>query len=329
MNDFQRKCADSDADLEETYVMGHRLKAFLGQALPKHPHYRRSTVAQMRSKSLRHLAWIKDKMHELAMKIDEEQLNTYITNDFDPEPDDLSTSSSEQALEEEDDDESGFADFASMGSVNDQEWHAFSGWGTSSPDFSEAAPLCTSTESDSSLSQGNGSSLDESDVEDEQPSDEIDSSLDLDTEEELVEAEPQAFVTFQDDDECSLEGKSEFLRRLEEEDVAYEDDSEAQDSWAQEQDSDSHAHSCASSGLTSTADPARIAFREILMNAPKTKLLYGNTTNNTPKPSLPTPQPTVQASPRNLLTLKSKLDSPRMARYRSIKKAAAASKRSS
>jgi hypothetical protein len=37
VSDFRSKCADTSADIEETYVMGHRLLAFLGKALPQHP----------------------------------------------------------------------------------------------------------------------------------------------------------------------------------------------------------------------------------------------------------------------------------------------------
>jgi len=334
MSDFQKKCEDPASNLEETYVMGHRLKAFLGQALPQHPHYKRIQVAQLRSKSLRNLAWIKEKMHDLALKIDEDQLNTYITMDFEPEPDDISTSSSEPDFEDDDDESSAFADFSSMGSVDDQEWHAFAGWGSSH--FSQcpqkAAPLVDSTESESS-SQGPeiSSSVDESDSEDEQPSDELINLSELDNE---IEDEPQAYVTFQDDDDDDSQksdGKSEFLRKIADEDVCYESDSEAVDSWAQE-DSESHAQSCASSGSALTYDPARIAFREIMINIPKDhKLLYTRTNNNTPRQTPPPPAPALvsQLPQTSILTLKRRMNRRQMAHWASMRKAAATGKRSS
>mmetsp|Transcript_14764 Transcript_14764/g.30429 ORF Transcript_14764/g.30429 Transcript_14764/m.30429 type:complete len:402 (-) Transcript_14764:628-1833(-) len=322
--DFQAKCADPESDLEETYVMGHRLKAFLGQALPQHPHYRRSQVAQLRSKSLRNLAWIKDKMHEIALKIDEQQLDTYVTLDYEPEPDDISTSSSEPEIDDDDDDDdsAGFADFSSMSSFDDQEWHAFSGWGAQAdfpdPGFDEKdVPLATETDS-SSLGLDVGSSLDESENE-EQPSDEhVDlSDIPSDTEEE-----PQTFVTFQDDedddashDEQDLDGKSDFLRQIEDEAVCYESDSEAVDSWAQ--DGESHAHSIASSGTAMTYDPARIAFREIMSNVPKDRNhLY--TRNSASARQGPAPPLTVpQLPPKSILTLK-RIEHPRMDRWASL-----------
>ena len=276
IGDFEKKCRDPKSDIEETYVVGHRLQAFLGKALPQHPNYRKSQVAQLRSKSLRQLEWLKKEMDDLALKIDEEHLNTYITMDFEPVPDDLSSSSSEGT-----DDESGFADISSLsvGDFNDHEWQDFTGWTlsglASSTDAFSHVPLATET--DSSLSHEVNSSHELSDTDEEKHTD-VEKSSDeeiviSETEnEDLVMEEPQTYVTFQDEDEggsdseeSDLEdGPSEFFRKIASEVVSYESDSEAVDSWAQ--DGESHPRSCASSGTALTYDPARIAFREIMNN---------------------------------------------------------------
>ena len=82
LRDFRTKCQDPEAGLEETYIMGHRLLAFLGQALPLHPEYHKASVAALRDQAILDLEWIQDKMQDLALKIDEEQLNVFITMDF-------------------------------------------------------------------------------------------------------------------------------------------------------------------------------------------------------------------------------------------------------
>mmetsp|Transcript_7620 Transcript_7620/g.15635 ORF Transcript_7620/g.15635 Transcript_7620/m.15635 type:complete len:584 (+) Transcript_7620:145-1896(+) len=201
ISDFRLKCEDVDMNVEEIYVMGHRLKAFLGHALPQHPHYMRQQVAKLRSKSLQNLTWIKDKMHELAIKIDEEQLDSFVTLDFEPEPDDVSTSSSEPDFDfnKFEDESASFADFSSMGgSVEDQEWHSFTGWGPL--EFPSDKDLPPTIETDSSSSQGPDgvSSWDGSEAEEETPFDFRTNTSDLTSDNE---EEPQAVVTFQDEEE--------------------------------------------------------------------------------------------------------------------------------
>ena len=270
ITDFQKKCRDPKSNIEETYVVGHRLKAFLGKALPQHPNYRKSNVAQLRTKSQRQLEWLKEEMDALALKIDEEYLNNYITMDFDPLPDDVSTSSSEA------DDESGFADFSSCSKsdMEDTEWQEFTGWSFSGFQGDSQTNVPLATETDSSRSHDVSSSHDTSDSDD-LPSDEEQTVSD--SEDHVVEEveEPQTFVTFQDDDNDSDksdldDGPSEFFRRIANEAVSYDSDSEAVDSWAQ--DGESHARSCASSGTALTYDPARIAFREIMNRVPRDRI---------------------------------------------------------
>mmetsp|Transcript_19175 Transcript_19175/g.45196 ORF Transcript_19175/g.45196 Transcript_19175/m.45196 type:complete len:407 (-) Transcript_19175:89-1309(-) len=318
ISDFRLKCEDVDMNVEEIYVMGHRLKAFLGHALPQHPHYMRQQVAKLRSKSLQNLTWIKDKMHELAIKIDEEQLDSFVTLDFEPEPDDVSTSSSEPDFDfnKFEDESASFADFSSMGgSVEDQEWHSFTGWGPL--EFPSDKDLPPTIETDSSSSQGPDgvSSWDGSEAEEETPFDFRTNTSDLTSDNE---EEPQAVVTFQDeeeeddddddDDDGSRDGgltygKSDFLRQIANEAVCYESDSEAVDSWAQ--DGASHSQSIASSGTAMTCDPARIALREILINAPKDQNKLSRHNNMGSRANASPPPPSIPSQPpRSILTLK-------------------------
>lgn len=77
------------------------------------------------------------------------------------------------------------------------------------------------------------------------------------------------------------------LNRIADEDVCFETDSEAVDSWAQ--DGDSNALSGASSGTALTCDPARIAFREIMNRIPRPHTAYSKEEVGTPPPPPPVP----------------------------------------
>lgn len=327
--DFQKKCRNPKSNLEEVYVMGHRLTAFLGKALPQHPNYKKTQVTSLRNKSLRQLDWIKAEMETLALKIDEEQLNTFITMDFDPSLDD----------DDDDDEESlictsshvtdghhakfelGFAvDFSSPDDTD--HWQDFTGWNlfgfssnnTAAPQTEQHGVIPPATvETDSSRSQDVSLSHDLSFSTDDPPSEELDHAS-----HDEEEPEPDRFVTFQDDDDVSnhddddddssdeesdLEtdddddtGPSEFFRMIASEEVHYESDSEAVDSWAP--DGESHARSCASSGTTLTYDPARIAFREIMNKVVLSRDLGNHLdwSNGTANNSSTNPRPTLNPS---------------------------------
>ena len=71
-------------NLEDIYIMGNRIVCFLAEYLPKHPHYLKREVSQIRSWSIQELEYMKHCLDDIALLIDEEQLNKYITVDFDP-----------------------------------------------------------------------------------------------------------------------------------------------------------------------------------------------------------------------------------------------------
>lgn len=81
----------------------------------------------------------------------------------------------------------------------------------------------------------------------------------------------------------------DFLKTIACEPVLYETDSEAADSWANGEDN-SKSRPClpSSSGVTPTADPARIAFRNLMINLPHTSILKRPTLPEFPSmPSMP------------------------------------------
>jgi len=168
-------------------VLGHRLVAFLTRALPKHPEYMRRSVSKYRNETFRDLVWINARMEEIALRIDEEQLNIYISHEYDPEPPDeyddddesnnstaASTTASSSSgsggdgeprlwgfLRDDDDDEN--RGRGQKHRHQHQQWESFQNWpfDISSPPFSDSSdnndrsppPLLTDTDTSMSSSE--------------------------------------------------------------------------------------------------------------------------------------------------------------------------------
>jgi len=373
VSQFRMMCSSPDpSTIEDTYVMGHRLIAFLSQALPRHPEYMARSSEKYRNRMLKALVWINNRMDDIALKIDEDQLNRYITNDFNPQPD-LDDGDDEGGSTEDESRSTSSSEFhdrviwsledldGSDSSPNkNDKWESFQGWhfDISSSCSSAAAigysdlPLVADTDT-SSCSELNASRdmYVSSDSELEQEFDELlvrasefphrvpreKQELDgehhdpyvedtskksdqqdypefygQDEEEDAFCLDDIAYNEMEDEDEdelhCEREDEedddyrfrdalqvSEFLRRVADEEVRYEDDSEANDSWAQDNgDAASEALSCASSsgvgGEALTCDPARMAFREI-MNAPASRKPTGSPQRRAHLPLPPPPPP--------------------------------------
>ena len=328
VNQFRRMCHMMDPEtLEDTYVLGHRLIAFLSQALPQHPEYLGTSVSQQRNKTFRDLVWINERMEEIALKIDEEQLNRYITEEFEPDPsecdDDTSTACSSASSSSSAEDNSGVVDGNTRWSLQDfdasndscDQWESFPRWSFDiSPTTpakkevddeifaSEQAPFLTDTDTSTSssselniskeASSGSDSDREEETVSASDPTSRIIKDFKrvrFDLEEVPEEPEDfegeESYDNGQDNDEDEIPEHehvfydshylasdslqvSDFLRKVAEEDVLYESDSEADDSWAQDDCYDDE-HSAFSdddpSAFSSslTCDPARIVFGEI------------------------------------------------------------------
>ena len=75
---------ENRSNMEEIYVMGHRLIIFLEDVLPQHPHFasRQQAISFRRSKSRHDLDWIHKRLDVVALRIDEAQLNKFVLNDL-------------------------------------------------------------------------------------------------------------------------------------------------------------------------------------------------------------------------------------------------------
>jgi len=272
-------------DTEATYVMGNRLVIFLSSALPKHPEYRVQAVSVPRQKSFKDLLWIQHQMQALALKIDEDFLNCYIMNDFDPlaEDDDDSTTTDDS-----------FSDLAAKNSQ--QPWESFEGGWSYDLSSGDEAPVATDTDVSTDTTIPPTSKRRSRDGRRDFIPRRVHLQRESDSEDEEEEYSPDPEIDFvKDDDDEEKEPvlryaivdsmASSILDKIADEDVCFETDSEAVDSWAQ--DGDSSALSGASSGTAVTYDPARIAFREIMNRLPRSNAAYSR------KEGEPPPHPQV------------------------------------
>lgn len=242
--------------------MGNRLCHFLIEALPRHPSYmiKDPLIISLREKSLQSLVHVQNRIEALALRIDEEQLNKYIMHDFDPfadddeeDDDDSSTSSSSSCSELEH-----FSAGRSRRPTDNPQWETFDGWSFDLPDKltqtqSQHQPKQQPESLASTLTRDAKQYLDNS-IETEDTSNETFSSSDH---------------SFQasDDYEPLYHGFGlEFLKRIASEKVRYETDSDADDSWAQECESEVESTFYSTTSIGQTYDPARIALQELMFN---------------------------------------------------------------
>lgn len=209
--------------------MGHRLVRFLESALPKHPEYHQLTHKSRRLKCHHFLQYIYEQLEQVALAIDELQLDAFMDLNFDPAAND-SLSSAE---------------------ADDDPWESFGGW---------RAPGCVETDTSSrETSSDEEYRFDLPEEQDEFPDPDI-----------QFYGVPLGNDSIVSEEEVSLEHISSFLLKIANEDVIYETDSEAEDSWAQKDDESLELSSISEPALT--CDPARIAFQEILNQLPRSRI---------------------------------------------------------
>jgi len=221
------------ADLEETYIMGHRMLNFLTESMPNHPEYIRPESASLRMQCREQLELLREVLFDLELQIDEEQCNRFVA-DFDPIVDD-------------DDDSDDEDDLPILNPNQTQDWVDFAAW-------RDSQRKSDSPTSETVTTSGTGS-LDHLDTSSDESDRDVERKLNF-SDYEGPDASPQRMYT--------MELDSDFLDRIANEDVTYETDSEAADSWAQ--DNDSVARS-SSSGPGITCDPARLVFNDLLRRA--------------------------------------------------------------
>ncbi|KAI2502656.1 hypothetical protein MHU86_11781 [Fragilaria crotonensis] len=74
---------ETRSNMEEVYVMGHRLVAFLKHALQRHSMFDAVENYDLRAKRRQDLDWIQNRLDVVALRIDEEEWNQYILRDLD------------------------------------------------------------------------------------------------------------------------------------------------------------------------------------------------------------------------------------------------------
>ena len=213
--------------------------SFLHDCLPTHPGYRQPTVAHLRKQCLWELDHLQICLHDLALTIDEVQCNKF-AEDFDP------------LVHVGDDDDDSDSDDAEVSAA------AMTGWA----DFGDIKSHNPLVESPTSTVATSGTS-----------------SLEAADPYFSDDGIPERKIDFSDYDEDLPAGPSflmelgtDFLKKVANEEVEYESDSEAADSWAQDEDARSFASSFSTSqGGGIICDPARIAFRDLMRHIPQTR----------------------------------------------------------
>ena len=190
--------------LEETYVMGHRMVIFLTEYLSSHPGFHEPSTGELRKQSFQQLEKLQSCLDEMALKIDEAQADKFAEN-FDPLVN--------ESVDYESEDEGNFSNPS-------QVWTKL---GNPFKDEDERQVESPTSTVDTSYTE----SLEASDY-----------SLSDDE-------SPKRRIYFSDHDpetaerpELMVELGTEFLEKIAAEEVKYESDSEAMDSWAQSEHSD-------------------------------------------------------------------------------------------
>lgn len=318
---FHELCRCGLSDYEDAYIRGYRILIFLSKALPQHPEYQSDHLVESRIEVEYNLRWITRKMNDISNIIDEEQLNSFIMNEYVPQPDD-----------DDEDDDSTFSftsDNAETGQKsftgNKDDWETFDGWtsfksqsivteqdlyqGWAFKSQIKTIPGVVETD-DSTFSldtqsfdsepenhviEGSSSKLPdpfESDVRlnplkvsGENRSEK--QMYVMPEDKDVPDPEPVLCDSFEEDDdegECSVipisyeimlaVTEARFLRKVAHEDVRFETDSDAADSWAPN--NTGFNGSEISAGNEFTCDPARIAFREIMRSLPRSRSIQSN-----------------------------------------------------
>jgi hypothetical protein len=259
---FEELC-DRNA-MEDAYVMGHRLIAFLLSALPRHPAYAASTKERAITEG--HLRRIQKQMKDIAIQIDEEQLNRYITNDFDP-------------VFEEDDEEKKDEEVNNHSLMDNSSetttWEAFAGWSSfgcdTPPGGIETDESSQDFDSDIEFFDFEKRKVKITESSEDPELEEMISDDEYDSDEESEDA-ANPFVIHSRPPVLS----TSILRKIAREAVHYESDSEAADSWAQDGNGNASDTTSSEVGLLNntadptgqlpytSCDPARLAFRAIM-----------------------------------------------------------------
>ena len=291
---------DNQHRLEEIYVTGFRIIAFLTECLPKHPELSRAPLVQERSRA--ELKLLRKCLEDVALRIDE-----YVCNEFVDDGDFFLDAMIASQMEKDDSDEEKscrtnkeipsrvetWVELDDLKKFEQRRTH-------DSQNKQNERKLSESPTSETVGTSGTGSieSLDSRDLKDRQflggnspyagyqETDEDyfgdvervcrEDKLEID---DLSELEDLSISSYSSQP-FTLSRKTvslDFLKTIAREPVLYETDSEAADSWANSVNDTKNpkARPClpSSSGVTPTSDPARIAFRNLMNKLPHKTIL--------------------------------------------------------
>jgi len=236
MDRFRTMYQNGEA-LEETYVMGNRMVAFLTEDLTAHPEFHNRSTAGRRKQSFKQLKELQTCLDDVALKIDEIYADNFVEN-FDP------LLNESVGYDSDDDVMPGSSLFA---------------WAQLGNKFGIGDKLQVESPArtvDTSGSESWEASDDASSDEDDMPARRIIFSDEVD--------EPNSNFH-------PPELGTEFLELIASETVDFETDSEAMDSWAHSEQREGHAGDLSSSDYSQTqrviCDPAKLALFGFTMKA--------------------------------------------------------------
>ncbi|KAG7374121.1 hypothetical protein IV203_013216 [Nitzschia inconspicua] len=270
----------SGKDLEETYVMGYRIVSFLTECLPHHPGLRSAPDIRQRARS--ELELLRKCLEDVALQIDEETCNSFV-DDFDPlcviggEDDDDDDSVTETSSPSKPVVTPTSSKSLKMKSkmVRFEDWEVFpedeKDWERHSAESPSAETVGTTGSESVELIDTSYTSSENSPP--------LRPTEDYETDSDSSEVELNAaFPSFHE--HCFYRHvRLDFLEQVAREEVPFETDSDAADSWAQTPE-DMYPLAPSSSGVSPTSDPARIAFRDLMNRLPKQTILQNLKTNH-------------------------------------------------
>jgi len=302
---------ETNEQLEEIYVMGHRILSYLTECLPRHPELNQAPEVRERTEYELDLLW--KCVEDVALRIDETVCNQCVDDGdlfierliaaaMDDDDDDDSAITEDSSMPEDDDDDDddrinrmSTKSFTTPTSrmVRFEDWVPFPNKNLKK-DVTTGASETIGTSGTESLE-----SLDASYTDTFSPdinhNHEHNNNNNSNSNTPVVSVPSLDHITDQNASSSSLRCRYttlksvrlDFLDKISREEVLYETDSEAADSWANGGDNSvtgsgsgggGHNNSikfclASSSGVTPTCDPARIAFRDLMNRLPRESIL--------------------------------------------------------
>eukprot|EP00542_Grammatophora_oceanica_P009718 CAMPEP_0194037962 /NCGR_PEP_ID=MMETSP0009_2-20130614/10259_1 /TAXON_ID=210454 /ORGANISM="Grammatophora oceanica, Strain CCMP 410" /LENGTH=411 /DNA_ID=CAMNT_0038680315 /DNA_START=87 /DNA_END=1322 /DNA_ORIENTATION=- len=242
-----REMYSNPTSMEECYVMGNRLLIFLAETLPSHPTYRSEApdISKLRTQSRKDLHSIHKRLELVAMRIDEDQLNQYVLSNLD-RPSNRSRKEENRTTTTKMQEAAPSPSPTNVSFENDevaapqQEWEAFDGWDVT---MKEAANTTEWHEFGASFDEDMAEPLENR--QDDQSNDEIMHQRTV---------SPDHYAS-----NVRYELPPTILDQIANDEVCYEYDSEAVDSWAQDSEIDEPA-------ITTRVQPPEVDNFESILN---------------------------------------------------------------